>query len=306
MSNFALIVICLVLGFLLKSFSRTPKHLSGALNFFVIYLSYPALVLTQVPPLLRGLEFNSNLAIAGSMAWIQFGLSFLFFAFVGRFAKWSKATTGAAILTAGLGNTSFVGFPLLEALLGPQALPIGILVDQVGTFLVLSTLGLIVASVYSGRAPSGAQLMKRIAIFPPFLALVAATLLTVIWPAGADLVALPMAKLSATLVPLALVSVGLQLSIRLATLRKRAVPLSLGLSLKLLVTPLILFGIYVEVLGNQSFSTKVVLLESAMAPMITAAIVANEFDLDSELANLMVGIGIPLSLVTVYIWSLVL
>jgi predicted permease len=40
-----------------------------------------------------------------------------------------------------------------------------------------------------------------------------------------------------------------------------------------------------------------------MASMITSAVVATEFNLDTEMANLMVGIGIPLSLVTVPLWN---
>ena len=41
-----------------------------------------------------------------------------------------------------------------------------------------------------------------------------------------------------------------------------------------------------------------------MAPMITGAIIAERFDLDSELAYLLVCVGIPLSLFTVPGWFL--
>jgi len=40
--------------------------------------------------------------------------------------------------------------------------------------------------------------------------------------------------------------------------------------------------------------------------MITSAIVATEYHLDAELANLMVGISIPLSFVTVPLWNYLL
>jgi predicted permease len=56
-------------------------------------------------------------------------------------------------------------------------------------------------------------------------------------------------------------------------------------------------------LGEVDFTARVTILESAMAPMIMAAVVADEFDLDRQLANLMVGVGIPLSLVTVPLWN---
>jgi predicted permease len=50
--------------------------------------------------------------------------------------------TGCLILTAGLGNTSFLGFPIIEALYGQEGMKTAILVDQPGTFVVLSTLEL--------------------------------------------------------------------------------------------------------------------------------------------------------------------
>lgn len=49
--------------------------------------------------------------------------------------------------------------------------------------------------------------------------------------------------------------------------------------------------------------TQVIVLESATATMITAAVAANEFNLDSEISNLMVGLSIPLSLITVPLWK---
>ena len=67
--------------------------------------------------------------------------------------------------------------------------------------------------------------------------------------------------------------------------------------------PALFFILYFKVLKSHDFATHVTWLESAMAPMITAAVVASEFHLDSEVSNLMVGLGIPLSLLTVTLWS---
>jgi len=53
------------------------------------------------------------------------------------------------------------------------------------------------------------------------------------------------------------------------------------------------------ILGLNDDFARIAILESAMATMITSAVVAGEFNLDSELANLMVGLSIALSLITV-------
>jgi predicted permease len=47
-------------------------------------------------------------------------------------------------------------------------------------------------------------------------------------------------------------------------------------------------------------------LQAAMAPMISAAILADQHNLEPPLANTILGIGILLSLVSVPLWSYVL
>ena len=47
---------------------------------------------------------------------------------------------------------------------------------------------------------------------------------------------------------------------------------------------------------------KVTIFEAAMAPQIGASIVAMEHKLDPPLVTLMVGIGIPLSFLTLPLW----
>jgi predicted permease len=69
---------------------------------------------------------------------------------------WSKKLTGCLILTAGLGNTSSL-VSIIEALYGQEGMKTAILVDQLGTFVVLSTLGILVATMYS----KGSQMVSR-------------------------------------------------------------------------------------------------------------------------------------------------
>lgn len=306
MMNFVVIFICLISGFLCKRIKTFPASTAQALNAFVIYLSLPALILAQIPKLLAGMSFEGFWWLPVSMAWLNFALSFLFFSLLGRKMNWSHPKAGALILTAGLGNTSFVGFPLLEALIGPHAIPIGILVDQPGTFLVLSTLGIVVAAYYSGTTVTIRTVMRRVLTFPPFLSLLVAVLWSLGGSPGFTFLSPAFEKVSATLVPLALFAVGFQLKLDFHSLQRRWMPLTAGLVFKLCLMPIVFAIFYMKILDGNDLSTRVTVLESAMAPMITSAVVASEFNLDSELANLMVGIGIPISILTVSIWSSVL
>ena len=294
----------MALGFSLRRTGRFPDTTAKALNTLAIHVSFPATVLLQITALFGHTHFGPHLLLPASMAWLLFTLSWLTFRWVGKRRGWSPARIGALTLTAGLGNTSFVGFPLLEALHGPLAVQWGVLVDQLGSFLVLSTLGIWVAGSL-GRDPMGAgrSAWKSIVSFPPFLALLAALTLSALGVQLSGVAHEVIARLAATLVPLALFAVGFQLQLSPAVLKRYWRPLSLGLGFKMLLMPALMWLVYGLVLNDHSFVTRVIVLEAAMATMITAAVVANDFSLDGELANLMVGVSIPLSLITVPLWD---
>ena len=107
-------------------------------------------------------------------------------------------------------------------------------------------------------------------------------------------------RLGDTLAPLALLSVGFQL--RLAAVRERWRPLVAGLGFKLVAGPLAVLAVFAAVADLDSPALQVAVFEAAMAPMIGGAIVATQHKLDPELTTLMVGVGIPLSFLTLPVW----
>ncbi len=307
MTNFLVLFISLFAGLFLRRLKNFPQNSATVLNQFIIYVSLPSLVLTKFPKLLLTMDYTGYWWIPISMAWITFLFSVIFFSFIGSRLNWSNAKTGALILTAGLGNTSFVGFPLLEAIIGPHAIPYGVLIDQPGSFLVLSTLGIIVASAKSGTSITWKIVCKRVLSFPPFLAMVASIFwyftMGIYGNQQLDFLLLPLEKIGSTLVPLALFSVGFQLKLDKKILIKRWLPLTTGLVFKLVFIPAFFALLFIEGIKGDALMTQVVVLESAMATMITSAVVAQEFNLDVEIANLMVGVSIPLSLISVPLWN---
>ena len=267
------------------------------LNRFIIWLPLPATILLAI----HALRWDPSYWIPVSMAWFVFLAAAALFCAVGRIYGWPSRTVGALILTAGLGNTSFLGFPLLRALYGERAIPIAVLTDQPGSFLVLSTLGLAAASYFSPQRTSFGGRMLR---FPPLWALIAAVLLRPFawsWPVEAFL------RLSArTLIPLALISVGGALNFDRTYLRRERGPLAWGLAYKLVAAPAALALLFAGALHAHGEAVRITLLEAAMGPMITGAIVAVEYGLDPELCSLMVGVGVPLCLITVPLWAKIL
>jgi predicted permease len=298
MNNLVLLLFCFVIGMLLRRFGRMSEVAPSTLNSFIIHVSLPALTLLYI----HDLKLSTDILLIALMAWIYFSLSAGFFWLIGRWLHLSRETVGALTLTGGLGNTSFFGLPMIEAYYGHEGIVTGIIVDQLGSFLVLSTLGITAAGLYSTGRPTGREILKRIALFPPFIALIIALSL-IPFDYAPWLVAL-LKRLGDTLAPLALVSVGFQL--RLGHLKGNARNLAIGLGFKLLLAPFLIYLLYIQVIGAHGQAIQVTLFEAAMPPMITASIIANEHKLDPDLSTLMVAVGLLLSFVTLSGWWWVL
>jgi len=295
MNNLILLIICFIAGIILRQLKRMPDNAPATLNSFIIHVSLPALSLLYI----HTLKLSGDIALVALMAWLVFALSAAVFYLLGSWLKLSRGTTGALMLTGGLGNTSFFGLPMVEAYFGKSGLTTAIIADQLGSFFVLSILGITVAGIYSSGRPTVSQIVKRIALFPPFISLIIALILIPV--EYADWFTVLLKRLGDTLAPLALLSVGLQL--RLGHLAEHQRNLALGLGFKLLLAPLAIYLIYVGLLGAHGEQIQVTLFEAAMPPMITAAIVASEHELDPPLANLMVAMGLILSFFSLFGWS---
>lgn len=294
MSNLLLLILCFGAGILLRRWRRMPDNAPATLNSFIIHVSLPALTLLTI----HDLHFSGDIVLVAAMAWLVFGLAAGFFWLAGRWLALPRRTTGALILVGGLGNTSFFGLPMVEAFYGKEGLATAIIADQLGSFFVLSVLGITVAGIYSSGRPAARDIVKRIGLFPPFIALLIALLLIPV--EYADWFSMLLKRLGDTLAPLALLSVGMQLQWGHIAEHKRN--LALGLGFKLILAPLAIWLLYVQWLGAQGLAIQVTLFEAAMPPMITAAIVAGEHDLDPPLANLMVAVGLLLSFFTLGAW----
>jgi predicted permease len=269
-----------------------PDTAADVLNRFVVYVSLPALVLRTVPQL----AWERELLLLVVVPWGTLVIGALAVWLAARVFHWPRAVLGALLLCVPLGNTSFLGVPLIAALRGQEAVRYALVYDQFGSFLILSTYGLVVLARFSGeRTPSIAEVASRVLRFPPFIALIVAL---IPWPHPPALDQ-ALQAIGDTLAPIAMFAVGMRLRLRPPPERGALV---LGLVIKLVILPVCAL-LLVRLLGSTSLAAEVAVLEAAMPAMLTAAALASLAGLAPELCAALAAYGIVLAFMTVPLWA---
>jgi predicted permease len=291
MENFVITITFLLIGMAIKRIPAFSDETGNVLNLFVIYISLPALVLLKIPEL----AFSKNLLVPALMPWVMLLFSCALILILSRLFKWERATTGCLLLMIPLGNTSFLGIPMVKAFFGENAIPYALLYDQLGSFLALATYGSIILALYgTGESkPTVAGVVKKVLSFPPFIALVLAFIIKS-FPYPPIAVSI-LEILASTLVPLVMIAVGFQLTLRLS--REVTSQLCIGLTIKLIAAPVAALFLC-KIAGLEGEAVQVSIFEAGMPPMVSAGALAILAKLSPPLTAALVGIGIVLSFVT--------
>ncbi|CUS47567.1 MAG: auxin efflux carrier (AEC) family transporter [Idiomarinaceae bacterium HL-53] len=297
MENLALILAYLAIGWFLQITRSLPEQSGHVLNQYVIYVAVPAMVLIHLPQL----EVSRSVLAPLFTPWAMFGLAIGLVLLFSRMLHWSKELTGAMLIVVPLGNTSFLGFPMVTALYGEQGLPFAVLYDQAGSFLALILFTSVIAARYgqyqqnqgTNEPPSKRKQALKLLTFPPLLALITAILVGQETYPG--FVQPLLESLAQTLVPVVMIAVGLQLKLKI--LRADLVPFTIALGIKLIVLPLVTLAVFAS-LNLTDLAAQVTVLEAAMPPMITAGALAMAAGLKPRLVAAIVGYGVLLGMIT--------
>jgi len=297
MANFLLIGICIIAGMLFRHFKTLPEGSHKAINTWIIYLALPAVSFKYLPHI----EWSTSLllpALAPVLVWF---LGWIYIRLFGQKTNANRATESGLKLSTGLSNTSFIGFPLVMAYFGEQYIGIAVICDQI-TFMLLATMGIMEALRAQGTQQVNVlDIVKKVLRFPPFLGCLAA----LSTPQFIDTTSLyPLFdKLASTVGPLALFSIGLQL--QLTGWQSEIKIISTALLFKLILAPLAVLGLAFLLKINGAIA-QISIFEMAMPPLLTASVIADEYQLNPKLVNLTISIGILCAFVTTGIWWWVL
>lgn len=294
MVNFVLIAVCILAGMIFKQTKSIHPDAHKGINTWILYIALPAVSFKYLPKV----KWSAEMLFPILSTILVAVCCFFIMMFYSKYKGYSRRSRSTLELASGYSNTSFIGFPLISAFYGESLLSIAIICDQT-MFLALSTLGIIAA--VKGGSKSGKVsakfILKRLITFPPLLGCVFALGLSQFIDFSS---AEPFFdKLAATVSPLALFSVGLQLKFN--GWKKLIPQMSFSMLYKLILAPAIVLAL--ALLFNIKGSVaKISVFEAAMPTVVTSSIIAEQFRLNTKLTNLIIGVSIIAGFVTSAIW----
>lgn len=293
-STFALILALIAVGRVLHWRGWVPANAADVLNLVVLYVCLPAAILLYAPRL----AFERELIGLVAVPWIILVASIALVLPLARRVPFERDVTANLLLQIPLGNTSFIGYAVIPVLVGADALRYAVVYDQLGSFLILASWGLFVVALYGGGArPGVSTIARRVLVFPPFIALVVG--LSVMPADPPQVVGHGLRLLADALLPIVVLALGMQLRLRLPA--HHLLPLAFGLVARLLVMPMLAWGLC-RFFGLSAEPTLVAVYLSAMPPMMTSGALLSNAGLAPQLAAALIGYGTLFSMITLPCW----
>lgn len=209
-----------------------------------------------------------------------------------------RSTQGSFLLSSMLGNTGYLGYPIILALVGPQFLGWAVLYDTLGSTLAAYGLGVVLAAYFGMKTGASIRELLQVLVQNPAL-----------WSFGLGLagrsVPLPQAVEQVLrvcawgMIALSLLLLGMRLS-QLTSWRSIR-QATASLVLKMVAVPLMV-GYGLRFAGVTGTPLLVLVLQAAMPPAFATLIIAEAYDLDRDLSVTTLAIGSVLILVTLPVW----
>lgn len=286
----ATIITLISVGGIAKKFNLLEKEDTIKLNKIIINLALPALAFLAI----RNAEISQSLLAVPLLAHLTMLGIILVGLICSRIFKLSKATTGSLLLTAALGNTAFMGYPVIIGAYGEEQLVKGVFYNELGTALFMFTLGSLIAAYHGKGEVSFRNIFLDMIKFPPLVALFLALITKPLPLPGFFLEAL--SYLSKMTIPLVMVSVGLSLDFK--QIKQGSTPLFLAMFLKLVLSPLLAYSLGgALVLDPAAWGVSV--LQAAMPVSMVSLSLAIKYDLDTDFASNIIFTSVLFSILTI-------
>ncbi|TLD89160.1 AEC family transporter [Helicobacter sp. MIT 05-5294] len=292
------IFVLLMGGYIAKIIGVLKQKQSRTLLDFAITFTIPCLIFDGIYHLSLDLSLTLTI-LTGFLCSLLGGF---FAVIVGYFFRFSRATIVSMFLLASFGNTLFIGIPIVIGIYDSSFIGKVVFYDALATALPFSLIAPFVLSLGAKEPISLFASVKRIVIFPPFIALLLGFCAKVV--TLPDFIFGPIRALGGATTAVALFAIGLSLGF--GAIKSAYKSATIVILCKTLIAPFLFIGILklleIEISPNQVLA----ILECGMPTMALAGAMIIKAKLDSNLAVSSIAFGILFSFVSVPILCYVL
>jgi predicted permease len=282
---------------------KRPLHktLPALLGRFLFLIGVPISIVN----FLHRADLSGGVFLAPMVAWVTMALALLCSRFWIRpqIRNWSRPAQGTFSLATMLGNTGYIGFPVVLLLpqLGPDYFGWALFYDVLGTILGAYVVGVILAAQFSqGTTATPSRWydnLKELVKNPTILAFVLGLALRPVpFPPLLDII---LNGFAWSMVMLSLVLMGMRLQQLQSWSNLKPAMAAVGIRMVLL--PLVI-GMGLTALGMVGPSRLVMVLQAGMPSAFATLVLSETYNLDRELAVTCVGVSSVLLLLTLPIW----
>ncbi|MDO7253822.1 AEC family transporter [Helicobacter cappadocius] len=285
------------LGYLAKSLRMVSNKQSGILLGFLLNFALPAQIFNGIYHIELDIKLILILLTTLSCSFVG-GITMYFFA--KKILKREKNTAVSMAFLSALGNTLFLGVPLVYGALGQEYSNKAILYDQICTAIPLAILTPLIMSIGGKGVFTVHSVTMRLSSNPLFLALIVGLVFKFMPFDISDWIFVPIKQLGACATPVALFAIGVQISI--GDIKTEWKNTFIVLFWGMIIVPALVFMLIF--IGNVEFTDtwRMALLESAMPPLISSAAVIMRAGLNNKIAVSSIAFGIFVSAITIPMW----
>ncbi len=275
LSTIIVILVMIFLGYFLKRIDLLNTKDIDVLNKLVINVAMPCLIFSS----LYGADLSSitSLAIMPLITLTVGAISGLIVFIVLSIRGYSKKQKWGAIVPVALGNTAFLGFPMILGVFGQSALIRAIFSDM-GTLIMFLSLSIILMINFGGTVK---EVAKSILGFPVLWASILGIGFNLLNIQIGYIPSNVIDYLAAAAIPVIMISLGVSLQFK--GLKDNIKVASLDAVVKLLIAPLIAL-ISVSLLGVSGINNTVAIIQAAMPSGMLTLVLAVNYNLDFNLS----------------------
>ena len=297
LAQMGLLILCGVAWRIIRPGGLDADQTRLVLTTVVFNLLLPGLIISVLWQSKIGLE-SVKISLFG-IAIITFGATITWL--LSRLWPIERRQLGAAMLGIAFPNVTYLGLPLLEQTFGPWARSIVIQIDLFAATPMVLTLGVLIARHYGERDRAiQDSILRALLNNPPLWSALGALLLNLNGTPPPVWLEQLLGQLSAAVIPLMLISIGLGL--RWNSWRWRNAPLALiVLTLKLAAMPL--FGLaFALQLGFRDDTLIALILEAGMPSMLLGVVYCDRYRLDTSFYAMIVALTTLFGMITLPFW----